>query len=167
MLTEQNLIDYQIHDNGNIISNISGRMLKTADNGHGYKKVAFRGKQFYVHRLVAHVHLPNPLNYTEVNHIDGDKSNNDKSNLEWCTRSENRQHAVKLGLWVSPKAMLGVKGADNPLSKPVRQYKDGIFIEEFPGVSEAARQLGRKKQAILNMLGGHSKTAYGYTWEYI
>lgn len=167
MLTKQNLIDYEIRENGDIYSNINNIILKATDNGHGYKKVAFRNKPFYVHRLVAYVHIPNPKGYIEINHIDGDKSNNHKDNLEWCTRAENRQHAVRLGLWKSPKAMKGKFGKDNPHSKPVIQYdKDWNKIQEFPGVAEAARQIGKKKQAILNMLGGHSKTAHGFRWKY-
>jgi len=52
----------------------------------------------YVHRLVAIAWIPNPLNLPEVNHIDGDRLNNQVSNLEWCTRQGNAIHAVRTGL---------------------------------------------------------------------
>jgi len=55
-------------------------------------------KALYLHRLLAIAFIPNPLNLPEVNHINGDKTDNRLENLEWCTRLENTQHAERLGL---------------------------------------------------------------------
>ena len=51
-----------------------------------------------VHREVAMAFIPNPDNLPEVNHIDGDKGNNQVSNLEWVTHQENVQHSFDTGL---------------------------------------------------------------------
>lgn len=57
-----------------------------------------KGISHYVHRLVAQAHIPNPEGLLEVNHIDGCRTNNNVTNLEWVTRQGNAQHAVNTGL---------------------------------------------------------------------
>ena len=63
-----------------------------------YKTVAINGKSKYIHRLVAEAFIPNPNNLSIVNHIDGNKYNNNADNLEWTTYSGNVQHALNHGL---------------------------------------------------------------------
>jgi len=69
-------------------------------NGYYYVCLSKNGKvrKFKVNRLVAQAFIPNPDNKPFVNHIDGDKLNNNVNNLEWCTQSENMLHAYKYGL---------------------------------------------------------------------
>lgn len=65
---------------------------------NGYKAVQIFNHTYYVHRLVAQVFIENKDNKPCVNHIDGNKSNNNINNLEWVTYSENNRHAYRTGL---------------------------------------------------------------------
>lgn len=80
---------------------IKGRTLSPGMGSHGYFTVSLhesgKGKSHCIHRLVATTFL-GTHDGKEVNHIDGDKHNNDVSNLEWVTRQQNTQHAFKHGL---------------------------------------------------------------------
>lgn len=70
----------------------------TLNKKRGYFYVRTTNKNLQLHRLVASAFVPNLENKKYVNHIDGDKTNNDAKNLEWCTATENAQHAIRLGL---------------------------------------------------------------------
>lgn len=93
-------INYQIYQNGKIWSDKADRYLKLQTCKLGYKRVALvvNGKRsmFSVHRLVAFKYLKNDKNLSDVNHIDGIKSNNNADNLEWVTHAENMKHSVNV-----------------------------------------------------------------------
>lgn len=81
-------------------------ILKLSDKKHGYIHCALskNGKLTTrtVHRLVMETFVPNPDNLPQVNHIDGDKSNNKISNLEWSSSSHNIRHALENKLRIPP-----------------------------------------------------------------
>jgi hypothetical protein len=93
---------YDIQESGKVIGP-RGHALSSSTTSDGYELIPLysdEGKQktFSLHRLVALAFVPNPKGKAQVNHINGDKSDNRASNLEWSTRSENMAHAVKHGL---------------------------------------------------------------------
>lgn len=135
---------YLISNTGRVKNIVELRDLKFYDS-KGYFKIELRDdnnerKKVFVHRLVALNFIPNPSNKPQVNHIDGDKNNNNIENLEWCTQSENMKHAFKTGLNV----LNPLKGEDRHNSKMTEEkvillremYDSGEFLlkelaEEF------------------------------------
>ena len=114
-----------------------------------------------IHRLVAEAFLSNINNFEQVNHIDGNKHNNNVDNLEWCTQKYNIQEAWRMGL-----AKRG-KGKDHPESKLVNQYNlKGEFIRSWNSIMDIQRELGYFNSSISACCSGKQKTSYGFVWKY-
>lgn len=126
--------------------------------GKGYRSITLHdsGKRryFLIHRLVAEAFLENPHGFPQVNHKDGNKQNNCVNNLEWCTNSENMNHAY---------ANLLTRRA-----RPILQFdKQGNFIKKWDSSSEFSRFIGVKNNScISDVCNGKRKSAYGYIWKY-
>ena len=84
------------------LDNRKGKQLRPSVDKDGYERVVLTKdgirKTYSVHKLVALAFIPNPENKTTINHIDGNKRNNNVSNLEWATEKENQNHKWKNGL---------------------------------------------------------------------
>ena len=92
---------YMIYPSGQIWNLETEDWQTQTQNPNGYMKVSLHlnGKaQLLVHQLVALHFIPNPYKYVQVNHLDGDKTNNAVGNLQWVSSSENIQHSLETGL---------------------------------------------------------------------
>lgn len=146
--------DYMVSDEGRIwtktriIKRPSGNYLrkgifmKGRDDTHGYLTVNVRNekqiKNIKVHRVVAKTFLENPHNKREVNHINGIKTDNRKSNLEWMTSKENKIHAWNIGLYTKQDRSK-LSGENNPTSKfTENQVREIRRIYGQGGISQKA-----------------------------
>lgn len=119
---------------------------------------------FYIHVLLAKSFIPNVNNKEQVNHIDGNKFNNNLDNLEWVTRSENSRHAYDV---LKINKRIYKKGLLNKLSKPVYQYAlDGIFIKKWDSITEAVNFFKPKKASISMCCNKKIKQTLGYKWSF-
>lgn len=151
---------YQISNFGRVKSSFKEE-YKQQTRPDGYKVVTIRDGSYSrtvsVHRLVALHFIPNPGLLGEVNHIDGNKENNRVDNLEWCTRAENSNHAVRLGLF-HPHNTRAVIGTD----------KNGKEVR-FDSAAEAGKKLSINPGSINSVCTGHNQyrhSAGGYKWRY-
>lgn len=131
-------------------------VLKSYKHTHGYLKVNLSEdgwvKSFFVHRLVLQAFNPNEEEL-EVNHIDGNKRNNNLGNLEWVTQKENVKHAYELGLNTKRKKVLCVETG-----------------EVYKSATECAKENSVSVGLISGVCNGHYETARGkhykyYEWE--
>ncbi len=94
--------NYYVYEDGKIYNKKTKHFLNGSVFNNGYRFVSLsidnKSKNYLVHRIVAQAFIPNPNSLPIVNHIDGNKLNNHKENLEWVTNRQNTQHAYKNGL---------------------------------------------------------------------
>ena len=160
--------DWQVSSNGEV--SVNGIIRKQHTSNKGYRKITMGEKTVSVHRLVAMAFAPNPENYKEVNHIDGDKLNNTAANLEWCSRSQNMKHAYSVGLH-SGVSLLGQRnpnwgrrGKLHSQSMAVRAtFPDGT-VKDYESQGMAGRD-GYSAHKISQCINGVNKTHRGATWQ--
>lgn len=152
---------YEVSDEGEVfrvasgIGTKSGKRLAPGLNRGGYSQVnlSHQGTPSTkrVHRLVAEAFLENPHGYDQINHLDGDKTNNHVENLEWCTREQNTAHALKTGLFFQKAVVATHKTTGKRL--------------EFPSMCEAARH-GFNHPSISLCCNNRQKSHKNYRWAY-
>lgn len=148
---------------GRVYSKHTNRFRKPYKDGKGYLMVDYRNTQNKrlckkVHRLVAELFLYKRSHNLIVNHIDGDKTNNHISNLEWVTHKENTQHMLRHGLKTSFPNNLPHK------EQPVLCVE---LDKVFKSMREASKSVGVPQSNISKVCRGQRKSAGGYTWKYI
>lgn len=171
--------NYEVSNFGNIRNANTDKILKTRCKKDDRYDIIIDGVSYLVHRLVAQEFIKNndPKNKDQINHKDGDPSNNHVDNLEWCTQSENNKHASATGLNPSQaKAVLQYEMIKEKEGKKTIKKK-GKLMAEYPSIVEAGKALGKKPAPIGQACKGgrysraldafvNNKTAYGFYWEY-
>lgn len=155
--------NYEVSNLGRVRNTKTGKTFNPSPGGNGYKQVSLKilatnkDERRYVHRLVAQYFIPNPEGKREVNHINGDKTNNCVDNLEWSTSSENQKK----------------KYQSNPdcvtCNLPIAQL-DPItheVIATYPSVVAACRALGHKRNQLDKALKKRATQAFGFHWKYL
>lgn len=135
---------YKVSNYGLIFSFKSNRLLK--QSGNRYKKVCLYKngdhKHYSVHRLVAIEFIKNEHNKRCVNHKNGNKLDNRAENLEWCTYSENTNHALESGL-ISDEKNHGYRNGRSVASlssvltiREVYKHMPGTLVEKYDDLAE-------------------------------
>lgn len=156
--------DYMITRDGRVISlkfkgGSKAKIIKDYKHTIGYRQVKINSgttsKAFYVHRLVAQAFIPNPNNLPIINHIDEDPSNNDVSNLEWCTHSYNINYGGRN------------KKTSILFSKKVIQIAlNGRVVNKWDSVKSATK-IGFSSSCIRACATGKYSNHRGFIWLFL
>ena len=153
--------NYCIDINGNVYNkkDLNKPLCKWIDNVGYYQVILYKnGKRQYkrVHKLVAETFLENPNNLPQVNHIDGNKLNNNIHNLEWISNKDNTQHGYNNKLY---------KSTYKCRCKAIHKLTNEEF--EFESIRSMANELRLNRKTITAILKNSKTNNYDYDFEYI
>jgi len=133
------------------------------NKGKAYAYVCLKGTKVRVHRLIALTFIPNPDNLKEIDHIDGDGTNNIVSNLRWCDRTTNLDNPIaRRRMRSSHRNRPQDKGI---FDRVIEQVKDGVVVAVFQGTKELKEQ-GYNSAAVSHACRGLWSQYRGYKWRY-
>ncbi len=151
--------NYTVREDGGIRVNYKDTLSIHLFNG--YPTIYYKGKTYYIHRLIAEAFIPNPNNYPCVNHINGDKTDNRVDNLEWCTYSHNNKEAYKLGL-------------KKPHKGEINKFKSIVMLDDnkkeiciFKKMKYADKLFKAKTSPNIKRAIDTGIKAYGFYWRYL
>jgi hypothetical protein len=142
---------YEISNFGNVKSFKYGKekIRKLRNDKDGYLLINLckdkKVKTFKIHRLVAQAFIPNPDNKPQINHIDGNKSNNKVDNLEWVTNKENSKHAVE-------KLLRNTKG-ENHHNVKLRNYQVLNIRKKYATGKYKRKDIADEYQVSITLIG--------------
>ena len=166
-------VDRRLVDSAGRGKHFKSRILKVKTTGP--KKYAYVGvglhkcgtqKTYRLHRLVAQAFIPNPDNLPEVDHIDGDKTNNRADNLRWVTPKQNVHYMIESGRYNGRvDEMLSPDVRKNLMPKLRKRVirDDGV---EFESITVAAEALGRTRNAVGSVVGHPTRKCNGHSFKY-
>ena len=138
-----------------------GKTLIPTLNSSGYMGLTIsvdkKVKYLAIHNAVALSFIPNPLNKPCVDHIDGDKLNNNVNNLRWVTYMENINNPITISR---------IKGKRREHRKKVVQLKNGVLIKEYDSIRQAANKNNLSYSCIYRCCLGISKEHQGFSWQF-
>lgn len=124
MIITKNNVKLKISENGTIKNLDTGHILKGGQNSCGYYQISLKGKKYLRSHIIAEALIYNPNNFTEINHKDGDITNDSPNNLEWCTHSENQKNKIPGGKLRKIKLLMNNLNDDELLE--IKQYLECI-----------------------------------------
>lgn len=145
---------YEISDAGRVRNAATGAIFCPSRHSRGYLQVQLKGdggrREYYtVHRLVADAFLEENLaGRSQVNHLDGDKTNNAATNLEWATQSENIRHGYSTGAYPAGDAHHFARHSEETVEAVRRRRAEGV------GPTQLAAEFGIPKQTIEKWIYG-------------
>ena len=143
------------------INKMKGRLKKFSVSKIGYRQVSLyknlKSETLLVSRIVATAFIKNNENKPEVNHIDGNKENNNISNLEWCTSKENKCHAIANGYYNNCYKSLR--------KKIIEKTEDGNII--WDSLKDLCEKKKLHKSTLSKYLNGKSNNSNGLNIKYI